>query len=58
MPLLDIGLEVLYTKLNTAYKGPASITPGLPQNPVLLARRPGSLVDVLPLAAQLLSMIA
>ena len=25
MPQLDIGLEVLYTKLNTAFKGPATV---------------------------------
>ena len=36
-PNLDIGLEVLYTKLNTAYKGALiapGFNPGLPQNPV------------------------
>ena len=36
-PLLDIGLELVYTRLNTAYKGPTApggVNPGLPQNPV------------------------
>jgi hypothetical protein len=33
-PNLEIGLEVLYTKLNTAYAGPATVVPGAPQNPV------------------------
>jgi hypothetical protein len=33
-PLLDIGLEVYYTRLNTAYKGPATVSPGGPQQPV------------------------
>jgi hypothetical protein len=36
-PLLDIGVEIIYTRLNTAYKGPtapAGVDPGLPQNPV------------------------
>jgi Porin subfamily len=35
-PNLDIGLEVLYTKLNTAYKGQAlsGVAPGAPQQPV------------------------
>ena len=31
---LDIGLEVMYTKLNTAYRGPAVVAVPLPQNPV------------------------
>ena len=39
-PLLDIGLEVLYTKLNTAYKGPAWITRS-PAKPGAPGRRPG-----------------
>jgi hypothetical protein len=36
VPLLDIGVEFLYTRLNTAFKGPAvnGVAPGGPQNPV------------------------
>ncbi len=33
-PNLDIGLEIMYTRVNTAYAGPAIVNPGLPQNPV------------------------
>jgi hypothetical protein len=32
-PLLDIGLEVVYTRLNTMWKGAGTVTPGVPQNP-------------------------
>ncbi len=32
---LDIGLEVMYTRFNTAYAGPALVNVPLPQNPVL-----------------------
>jgi hypothetical protein len=38
-PNLDIGIELLYTKLNTAYKGATlvnGVAPGGPQNPVSL----------------------
>ena len=38
-PNLDIGIELLYTKLNTAYKGATlvnGVNPGRPQNPVSL----------------------
>jgi Porin subfamily len=34
VPLLDIGLEVLYTHLNTAYQGPALVNPLAPQQVV------------------------
>jgi hypothetical protein len=33
-PLLDIGLDVLHTRLNTAYRGPATVNPGAPQQVV------------------------
>jgi hypothetical protein len=33
-PTLVIGLDVLFTHLNTAYKGPASVNPGAPQQTV------------------------
>src|SRR5262245_28315319 len=33
-PNLDIGLEILYTKLNTAYRGAATVVPGAPQQTV------------------------
>ena len=58
VPQLDIGLEVLYTHLNTAYKGAGDLpgerltAGGQPH------RRPEHLVRDVPLAAQLLSMIA
>jgi len=28
---LDIGLEVLYSKLNSAFKGPATVQPNVPR---------------------------
>jgi hypothetical protein len=31
---LDIGLELLYTRLNTAYAGPAQVDPVAPQGTV------------------------
>jgi hypothetical protein len=31
VPQLDIGLEVLYSKLNSAFKGPATVQPNLPR---------------------------
>jgi hypothetical protein len=34
-PLLDIGLEVVYTHLNTAFEGLGVVAPGAPQNNVL-----------------------
>ncbi len=37
VPQLDIGLDLLYTRLNTAYKGATlagGVAPGAPQNPV------------------------
>ncbi len=42
VPQLDIGLDLLYTRLNTAYKGaaPAGVNPGLPQPAGHLHRRP------------------
>ena len=57
-PNLDIGLEVMYTRVNTAYAGPAVVDPGSPQNPVFRLDDIDVLVGILPLAAQLLSMIA
>ena len=58
VPQLDIGLELLYTHLNTAYKG-AAVCPANSARPaVCLDRRPERLVRDVPLAAQLLSMIA
>ena len=54
---LDIGLEVLYTHLNTAYKG-AGIYPANGSRPARRPhRRPEHLVCDVPLAAQFLSMI-
>ncbi len=60
VPQLDIGLEVLYTKLNSAYKGSAiAIYPANGSRPAVNThRRSGHLVRDVPLAAQLLSMIA
>jgi hypothetical protein len=34
VPQLDIGLDLVYTRLNTAYKGAATVTPGAPQSAV------------------------
>ncbi|MCC6777659.1 MAG: porin [Hyphomicrobiales bacterium] len=34
VPQLDIGLDLVYTRLNTAYRGAATVTPGAPQNAV------------------------
>ena len=52
---LDIGLEVMYTKLNTAYRRPGRRGGSASAEPGVRNRRPGRLVGVLPLAAQLLS---
>ena len=54
---LDIGLELLYTKHNTAYKGPGVYAGEPGPSGGLPLRRPGSVVGDVPLAAQLLSMI-
>ena len=58
-PLLDIGLDVFYSRLETAYKGTSvGIYPVNGSRPGgQHDRRPGELVRPRPLAAQLLSMI-
>ena len=57
VPQLDIGLEVLYTKHNTAFKGPGVVPANGSRPAGLPPRRPGRVVGDVPLAAQLLSMI-
>ena len=60
VPQLDVGLEVLYSARNTAFKGAASL-PANGSRPAVINgghRRPERLVRDVPLAAQLLSMIA
>ena len=59
VPQLDIGLEVLYSQRNTAFKGAADrARERLAARRLNAPRRPGRLVRDVPLAAQLLSMIA
>ena len=58
VPQLDVGLEVLYSKRNTAFKGPAIVPAIGLAAPGPRPRRPGRMVRDVPLAAQLLSMIA
>ena len=64
VPQLDIGLDIFYTKLNTAFKGPANFVangsrPACTNNAVqsVHGRRSRRVVGDVPLAAQLLSMI-
>ena len=58
-PLMDIGLDVFYTKLNTAYKGTlARIFPANGARPAVQPdRRPEHSLGDRSLAAQLLSLI-
>ena len=60
VPQLDIGMEILYQHNNTAFKGPATLAANLSRPAVRewRHRRPERLVRDVPLAAQLLSMIA
>ena len=65
-PLMDIGLDVFYTKINSAYKGPVNWVPNGSCRPAatprqqrrLRLRRQGHRHGDRPLAAQLLSVIA
>ena len=42
---------MMYTRVNTAYAGPARVNPGAPQNVVRSLEDYGLMVGVLPLAA-------
>ncbi len=64
-PLMDIGLDVFYTRLNTAFKGPANLAANGARPACTNSAGPSCAVDdqsVLlgdrPLAAQLLPVIA
>ena len=58
VPQLDIGLELLYSRRNTAFKG-AAVVPANGSRPVVFALDDQDvMVRDVPLAAQLLSMIA
>ena len=57
VPLLDIGFELLYTGPITAYKGRGHCTPSMRRGRPSPDRRSGCVVDDVPLAAQLLSVI-